>query len=128
MKYRQKIFNNINNNIKSARKSRSKKKKDSIIKIMGKNSGINKSNKDMNKKDYNVHNYTLVYSTKHNKFDKFENDDIKKIFGTKGVHVFDVKKNELGIGDLNTVEFKVRENDDNNEKKLDEKIKNNNVN
>lgn len=118
-----KIFNNINNNIKSARKSRSKKKKDSIIKIMGKNSGINKSNKDMNKKDYNVHNYTLVYSTKHNKFDKFENDDIKKIFGTKGVHVFDVKKNELGIGDLNTVEFKVRENDDNNEKKLDEKIK-----
>ena len=120
-------YNTINQNIKSARQSKSKNKKDNIIKIMGKNSKINKNNKTLNnsknKNDYKVHDYTLVYSTKHNKFDKFENDDIKKIFGKKGVHIYDVKKNELGIGDLNSVKFRVRETEENNENNIEEKIK-----
>ena len=120
-------YNTINQNIKSARQSKSKNKKDNIIKIMGKNSKINKNNKTLNnsknKNDYKVYDYTLVYSTKHNKFDKFENDDIKKIFGKKGVHIYDVKKNELGIGDLNSVKFRVRETEENNENNIEEKIK-----
>ena len=119
-----KIYNTINNNIKSARLSKSKKKEDKIIKIMGKNSkNINKTTNNSKEKNVNkVYNYTLVYSTK-NKFDKFENADIKKIFIEKGIHAFDVKKNELSIGDLNSVKFKIRESDDNNEKEIEQKIK-----
>ena len=120
-----KYYQTINTNIKSVRQSRSKKKNDKIIKIMGKNSKTTRTNKSTNKneKTDKIQYYTLVYSTKHNKFDKFGNDDIKKIFGSKGVHVYDVKKNELGIGDLNSVKFKVRQNDEENEKNIEEKIK-----
>ena len=120
-----KYYNTITTNIKSARLSKSRKKKDNIIKIMGKNGKIlNKSlNNSKNKTEYKVHDYTLVYSIKHNKFDKFENDDIKKILGARGVHAFDIRKNELLIGDLNNVKFKVRETDENNEKNIDEKMK-----
>ena len=120
-------YKSINNNIKSARQSKSKIKKDNIIKIMGKNSKINKNNKttnnSKNKNDYKVHNYTLVYSTKYSKFDKFGNDDIKKIFGKKGIHIYDVRKNELSVGDLNNVKFKVKESEENSENNIEEKIK-----
>ena len=121
-----KYYNTINTNIKSARQSKSKKKNDSIIKIMGKNSKKEKTNKSTNKSEKEkVHNYTLVYSTKHNHniFDRFGNDDIKRIFVSKGLHIFDVKKNELVVGDLNSFKFKVRENDEENEKNIEEKIK-----
>jgi hypothetical protein len=48
-----KYYNTINTNIKSARQSRSKKKKDSIIKIMGKNSKqlYHIANKNIDRKD-----------------------------------------------------------------------------
>ena len=126
-----KYYNTINTNIKSARKSRSKKKKDSIIKIMGKNSKqpYHIVNKNIDRKDgenrdeFKIHDFTLVYPTKDKDFEIFENDDIKKIFGTKGLYIFDVKKNELPIGDLNSVKFKVREGDENTEKNIEEKIK-----
>ena len=126
-----KYYNTINTNIKSARQSRSKKKKDNIIKIMGKNSkqlyNIVNKNKDRkdgeNRDELKIHDFTLVYPTKDKAFEIFENDDIKKIFGTKGLHIFDVKKNELPIGDLNSVKFKVREGDENTEKNIEEKIK-----
>ena len=121
-----KYYNTINTNIKSSRQSKSKKKNDTIIKIMGKNSKKEKENKSTNKIEKDkVHNYTLVYSTKHNHniFDKFGNDDIKRIFVSKGLHIFDVKKNELAVGDLNSFKFKVRENDEENEKNIEEKIK-----
>ena len=68
--------------------------------------------------------YSLIYSTKaNNTLDKFNTLDIKKIFGEKGVHIFDVKKNELGIGDMNKIKFKIRENEDENIKTLEQKIK-----
>ena len=120
----QKYYNTINNNIKSARLSKSKKKENKIIKIMGKNSKNNNkptgNNKEKNQ--YKVHNYTLVYSTK-NKFDKLENSEIKKIFIEKGIHAYDVNKNELSIGNLNSVKFKIRESDENNEKEIEQKMK-----
>ena len=109
----------------STRLSKNKKKKDSIIKIMGKNSGLNKTfnntNSNENNNEYKDLNYTLVYP-KRNQFDRFENQDIKKIFGNKGVHIYDVKKSELSVGDLNTIKFKVREGDS-NDKSIEEKIK-----
>ena len=120
----QKYYNTINNNIKSARLSKSKKKENKIIKIMGKNSKNNNkptgNNKEKNQ--HKVHNYTLVYSTK-NKFDKLENSEIKKIFTEKGIHAYDVNKNELSIGNLNSVKFKIRESDENNEKEIEQKLK-----
>jgi len=120
-----KFYNTISNNIKSARHSKNKKKNDNIIKIMGKNSKINNktTNNSLNKDKDKVHDYTLVYSTKNSKIDKFGNNDIKRIFGKKGVHIYDVKKNELSVGDLNSIKFKVRETDENNENNIDEKMK-----
>ena len=109
----------------STRLSKGKKKKDNIIKIMGKNSGLNKTFNNKNSKDnsneYIGLNYTLVYP-KRNQFDRFENQDIKKIFGNKGVYIYDVKKNEFSVGDLNTIKFKVRETDS-NDNSIEEKIK-----
>ena len=92
---------------------------------MGKNSKINNktTNNSLNKDKDKVHDYTLVYSTKNSKIDKFGNNDIKRIFGKKGVHIYDVKKNELSVGDLNSIKFKVRETDENNENNIDEKMK-----
>ena len=120
-----KMFKRINNNIKSARLSKSKKKSSNYIKIMGKNSNIKEkytNNKNLNKKMYD--DYSLIYSTKaNNTLDKFNILDIKKIFGEKGVHIFDVKKNELGIGDMNKIKFKIRESEDENIKTLEQKIK-----
>ena len=120
-----KMFKRINNNIKSERLSKSKKKKDNFIKIMGKNSNIKEKytiNKNINKKMYD--DYSLIYSTKaNNTLDKFNNLDIKKIFGEKGIHIFDIKKNELNIGDMNKIKFKIRESEDENIKTLEEKIK-----
>ncbi len=113
----------MNKNIKSARQSKSKKKNDKIIKIMGKNSGINNKNNNNNKNEHKVHDYKLVYPIKNSQFNKYDNKEIKKILLTKGINAFDVKKNVLGTGDLNTVEFKVKEDDENNEKNIDEKIK-----
>ena len=120
-----KNYNTINNNIRSTRLSKNKKKKDSFIKIMGKNSKINNksTNNSINKNENKVHDYTLVYSKKHSKIDKFGNNEIKKIFGNKGVHIYDVKESELSVGDLNSIKFKVRETDDNNENNIEEKIK-----
>ena len=120
-----KMFKRINNNIKSERLSKSKKKKDNFIKIMGKNSNIKEKytiNTNINKKMYD--DYSLIYSTKaNNTLDKFNNLDIKKIFGEKGIHIFDIKKNELNIGDMNKIKFKIRESEDENIKTLEEKIK-----
>ena len=91
-----KMFKRINNNIKSARLSKSKKKNSNsnYIKIMGKNSNMKEKftiNKNLNKKMYD--DYSLIYSTKaNNTLDKCNNLDIKKIFGEKGIHIFDIKK------------------------------------
>ena len=120
-----KKINKCSKNKMSTRLSKSKKKKDSIIKITGKNSGLNKTfnntNSNDNSNEFKDLNYTLVYP-KRNQFDRFENQDIKKIFGNKGVHIYDVKKSELSVGDLNTIKFKVRETDF-NDKDIEEKIK-----
>jgi hypothetical protein len=56
-------------------------------------------------------NYVLTYPIK-GQFDKYNEEDIKKIFGTKGVHVYDVKRNMFDKGTYNTIKFKVKENED----------------
>ena len=55
--------------------------------------------------------YILSYPTK-GQFEKFEEDDIKKIFGNKGIHFCDIQKNMFYKGTYNTIKFKIRENED----------------
>ena len=72
-------------------------------------------------KDYNEQDYVISYGVKKNNFDNYGEDDIKKIFSKKGIHVYEIKKNNLNSGDYNTVNLKIRENE--GEKNLQDKIK-----
>ena len=65
--------------------------------------------------------YVLSYPTKSH-FEKFGEGDIKKIFGSKGVHIYDIQKNMFDKGTYNTIKFKVRENEEqgNLKQKMDE--------
>ena len=74
---------------------------------------------NLKKKPNNIdyHDYVLIYGTKgENNFEKYSENEIKKIFGTKGVQIYDVHKNPFDKGSYNTVNFKVRFDN----KKLDE--------
>ena len=55
--------------------------------------------------------YVLSYPTKSH-FEKYDEGDIKKIFGSKGVHIYDIQKNMFDKGTYNTIKFKVRENEE----------------
>ena len=63
------------------------------------------------KSGHDYSNYVLSYPIK-GQFDKYSEGDIKKIFGTKGVHIYDVKRNIFDKGTYNTIKFKVKENED----------------
>ena len=120
-KYHKKILNKNEN-----------KKKEPIVKIMSKQD--NKNNKKVlnktvtslkNHEDYNIHDYVLSYdsnakTTKSN-FDTFSDYDVKKIFGKKGIHIYDIQKSHFDNGKYNTIKFKIRENE--GENNLNEKIK-----
>ena len=120
-----KMCKRINDNIRSVRQSKSKKKSSNIIKIMGKNSKENDKNafNNINNKKINE-DYLLEYSTKStNNFDNANQSEIKKIFREKGIHIFDVKRDEFGIGKTNKIKFKIREGEENNKNELEHKIK-----
>ena len=55
--------------------------------------------------------YVLSYPTKSH-FEKYGEGDIKRIFGSKGVHIYDIQKNMFDKGTYNTIKFKVRENEE----------------
>ena len=98
-----KMVNRINNNIKSARLSKSKKISPNYIKIMGKNSHMDKNNinNKSNKKIFK--DYSMIYSTKStNKLDNLNPMEIKKIFVSKGIHIFDIKKRHCYYSSLQT--------------------------
>lgn len=63
--------------------------------------------------DIDFHDYTLTYGTKGGKFERYDENDLKKIFGLKGVNIYDVQKNPFDKGDYNIVRFKVRYEDEN---------------
>jgi len=80
-----------------------------ITKIGAKNE---KNVKETQKKSgHDYQDYVLSYPTK-SQFEKFDEREIKKIFGTKGVNIYDVQKNMFDKGTFNTIRFKVRENED----------------
>ena len=100
---------NMNKNIKSLKKYYT----NDIHKILVKR----KENKEKNGIDFSE--YELIYPTK-GKFEKFGENDIKLIFGKKGLNIYDIQKNNFDKGIINSVKFKVRENED--DKKLENKI------
>ena len=90
--------------------NKSKNKNKPIITKIGSNAN-NKDKEIGAKSGHEFSNYVLSYPIK-GQFDKYNEGDIKKIFGTKGVHIYDVKRNMFDKGTYNTITFKVRENGD----------------
>lgn len=72
-------------------------------------------------KDAGYHDYVIRYSLKGNQFDKFEEHEIKNMFGKKGINVYDIHKNPFVKGSSNTINLKVSGYDTNNQ--ITEKIK-----
>ena len=111
-----------------------KEKKEPTIKIMSKDGekNINKRkniDKNLNNvksyDDYKIHDFVLSYDSKAKNekinFDKFSENEIKLIFSQKGIHAYDIIKNQFDNGKYNVIKFKVRENE--GENSLKEKMK-----
>ena len=71
----------------------------------------------------NFENYIITYGIKGgNNFEKYNENEIKNIFGKKGINVYDIHKNNFARGkSYNTIELKIAGNNINNE--LNKKIK-----
>jgi len=93
-----KFYNNTNIN-------KFKNKKKEVIPKIGK-----KNNEPNIKSGHDYVDYVLSYPTKKGQFEKYEESDIKKIFGKKGINIYDIQKNMFDKGAYNTIKFKVREN------------------
>ena len=87
--------------------------------VTDKPTNINRNNND--NEDYGYHDFFITYPLKNNQFEKFNENDIQKLFGTKGVNVYDVHKNPFPKENYNTITLKVKGNDVNNE--LTNKVK-----
>ena len=66
-----------------------------------------KENKEKNGHDNSE--YLLTYSVK-SPFEKFNENDIKLMFTKKGMHIYNIKKNEFDKGSLNSINFTLKEN------------------
>ena len=86
--------------------NKNKNKKEVAIKIGKKN------NESLTKSGHGYCDYVLSYPTKKGQFEKYSENDIKKLFGSKGIHIYDVKKNVFDKGSYNTFNFKVRGNEE----------------
>ena len=91
-----------------------KNKKGEIVQKIGKK---DKNIEVETKSGHDYGDYVLTYPTKRGQFEKYDENDIKRIFGSKGIHVYDVQKNMFDKGTYNTFTFKVRENEDHGELK-----------
>ena len=78
----------------------------------------------LNKKGENnleYHDYTITYGIKGNNFENYNENEIKNLFGKKGINVYDIHKNTFGKGKINTIELKISGN--NNCDEINKKIK-----
>ena len=98
-----------------------KKEKKEVTGKIGNKKGNNITKKILEEKSgHDFNNYVLSYSTKDN-FEKFGENDIKKMFEKNGVHIYDVRKNMFDKGTYNVIKFKVRE-DNEGQNALNNKI------
>ena len=54
--------------------------------------------------------YVITYPIKGN-FEKYNENDIKLMFGNKGLHIYDIQKNMFDKGTFNSVNLKIRVNE-----------------
>ena len=94
-----------------------KKLNKTITSKVGTNKNIYDKNNEKNGNE-NIE-YILNYATK-DQFEKFGENEIKKKFAKYGVHIYDIHKNMFDNGSYNTIQFKVRENKD--EEKIKQKM------
>ena len=129
----------INENFKNYNKFhknvlKKKEVKNPTIKIMSKDGEFNRNKKKnldknfnnvKNHNDYTIHDFVLSYDSKakneKSNFDKFSENEVKLLFSKKGIHVYDIVKNQFDNGKYNVIKFKVRENE--GENVLGEKMK-----
>ena len=100
------------------------KRKDHNLKVKNKEvtEKVNNIDKKTDEnKDYGYHDYVITYSNKGNQFEQFDDNDIKNMFGVKGLNVYDIHKNPFPKGNYNNITLKVMGNDTNNE--LTQKVK-----
>ena len=99
---------NINDYYKNPKNKRKRSQE-----ITEKVNNINKKTND--NKDYGFQDYVITYGNKGNQFEKFNDKDIKRMFGTKGLNAYDIRKNPFPKGNYNTITLKVSGSDNNNE-------------
>jgi hypothetical protein len=85
------------------------------------NSRKDRTDNDNINNENTYHDYVITYSTKGNQFEKFDEADIQKIFGNKGIQTYDIHKNPFDKGNYNTINIKIKGNDANNQ--LYDKVK-----
>lgn len=95
-----------------------KKKKKGITDKINHNQNL-LNQKGENNKEY--HYYTITYGTKGNSFENYNENEIKNLFGKKGINVYDIHKNNFCKGKINTIELKVSGN--NNSDEINKKMK-----
>ena len=103
-------------------------------KVNDKTDKINNELNNYNRNDRNqniYHNYVITYETKGNQFEKFDENDIQKLFRVRGIQTYDIHKNPFNKGKYNMISLKIKGNDKNNElynkiKKVQEELKNEN--
>ena len=98
-------------------KKQKKKKKGITDKVNHNQNLLNK--KGENNLEY--HDYTITYGTKGNNFENYNENEIKNLFGKKGINVYDIHKNTFGKGKINTIELKISGN--NNSDEINKKMK-----
>ena len=85
-------------------------------KVNDKHDRINNDLKNSSANDDIYHDYVITYATKgNNEFEKFDEIDIQKLLGSKGIFAYDVHKNPFDKGNYNVINLKIKGNDANNE-------------
>lgn len=82
----------------------------------------NANNFAADKKEKNYSEYVITYQTK-GQFEKYNENDIKLMFGNKGLNIYDVQKNMFDKGIFNTIRFKIWGNEEETVKHRIDEIK-----
>ena len=111
--------NELNNKIKDLNNFllKEKKKKKEVTEK------VNHIDKIKNEKNENIecYDYTITYGIKGNNFENYNENEIKNMFGKKGINIYEIHKNNFNKGNFNTINIKVSGNNINDE--LNKKLK-----
>ena len=118
----------LNDFYSNGKNNNRKKEKDITDKI---NRAYNTNQTLSDNKNCSFQEYKILYPSKNNQFEKFGDDEIKKMFGQKGINVYYVHKDPFSKGVYNTITLKVSGKDNTNEinkkvKSIQEELKNKN--